>query len=318
LRKGNPHSISLFNAIVKGKQHGASIAGVVRDASVETYTDENGEEKSGTVFEDIELVEISHTTCPSWRPSFTTLLRHHLQEADPDVVQAYLQKRQRFISCSVQTEEDTEMDKETVVEPVQEKSVEEEPTIQRALTSHGWSTKFKLTDTPWSEVTDRSERCQFAIVKLNKDGSFSKSKSVFPHHEPNCTNVPRGGLAAATTRLVQALKSHPVDTDVTLVDVDDVSCWTLDGMWYYVYKGSRFSKAELKTAARHILRHYREFDLEQPENLKKLVKSTKENAQDTEEIMTDKNPMPEVADTASEPVVEEVLDAELQTEEIET
>jgi hypothetical protein len=68
----NPSSAILYEDVTKGKKHGASIAGIVWATSAEE------DAKKGitrTVFEDVEIAEISRTSYPSWTPSFTALLQ---------------------------------------------------------------------------------------------------------------------------------------------------------------------------------------------------------------------------------------------------
>ena len=67
----NPSSVILYDDVKKGKKHGASIAGIVWAVGTEDHP------KTGstrTVFEDVEIAEISRTSYPSWTPSFTALL----------------------------------------------------------------------------------------------------------------------------------------------------------------------------------------------------------------------------------------------------
>lgn len=70
LNQNNPFTVNLFNDILAGKKHGASIAGVVHAADIEEYS----ENEFGSLFHDVELIEVSRTSWPSWRDSFVTLL----------------------------------------------------------------------------------------------------------------------------------------------------------------------------------------------------------------------------------------------------
>lgn len=66
----NPQSLRLWKSILKGRKHGASIAGFVHSFRIEAL--EDGTED--WIIDDIELIEISRTSYPSWQASFTTML----------------------------------------------------------------------------------------------------------------------------------------------------------------------------------------------------------------------------------------------------
>jgi len=67
----NPQSERLYKSILKGRKHGASIAGFVHSFRIEKREDSDEQD---FIIDDIEVIEISRTSYPSWRASFTTML----------------------------------------------------------------------------------------------------------------------------------------------------------------------------------------------------------------------------------------------------
>jgi len=177
---GNPQALRLFYDVKAGKRHGASIAGLVHEFSIRKYEDEDGEELVGRVFEDIELIEVSRTTWPSWRGSFTEMVMRHMEPAD---------------SCAV-------------TELVARKSMiaDAMPVLGRVPEAHGWDRSFGVSDAPWDLVGDLTHRHQYAVVRRHPDGAFSPSQSGFPHHLPT-GEVSRSGLDQAIKDLVASLET---------------------------------------------------------------------------------------------------------------
>lgn len=242
LDKENPQALRLYRDIQNGKKHGASIAGIVHEAEFD-------EVANGFVFNDIEIMEVSRTTWPSWTGSFTEMLRRKMEDLTEQEEQAWLTKRRALADALG---------------------------VRKVLSPHGWDDKFAVSNKPWSEVTDRSKRCQYAIVKLNDDGTFSVSKSGYPHHMPDCKTINAGGCAAAAGRLYQALKSRngAWDEEFELLE-EAAKGYEVDEDW--VEEAARFTTAELKYAARHIIKHYRQ-DMEKdpPENLVDVSRAVSE------------------------------------------
>jgi len=277
LDSANPFAVKLFSDVLAGKRHGASIAGIVHSATIEEYSDGN----FGRVFHDVELVEVSRTSWPSYRDSFITLMANKVGKMPRAEWDATLKRRQDVLALKSRLagEGETEVDEEMIVKTddggveVWEEN-EAGEYIQRIASPHGWDKKFKVSDKPWSTVTDRSKPCQYAIVKKNEDGSFSVSKSGYPHHMPDCSTVNRGGVIAAAVRLVQALKSQMPEIEIPpILTLADESIG-LEELEVYGEKGSRFTTDELKYAARHILKHYRrDLEMTPPENLVTVSKS---------------------------------------------
>jgi hypothetical protein len=69
----NPQAIRLYDDLGRGKRHGASIAGWAHEFEEETWSDDDGDHV-GIVFHDLELMEISRTSWPSWQPAFCDLV----------------------------------------------------------------------------------------------------------------------------------------------------------------------------------------------------------------------------------------------------
>lgn len=176
----NPHSMRLYRDVERGKRHGASIAGIVHDFSIEKYQDEDGKEVFEEVFDDIELVEISRTTWPSWRSSFTEMIGKHMHPADAGEL-TELRARRSMIADA-------------------------RPTLARMLEAHDVDENFEVSDGPWAEVADLTHRHQYAIVRRHSDGAFSPGQSGYVHHTPN-GSVSREGLCLAVDALSADLAS---------------------------------------------------------------------------------------------------------------
>lgn len=288
LNGGNPFAVQLFNDVLAGKKHGASIAGVVHAADIEEY----GEQEFGSLFHDVELIEVSRTSWPSWRDSFITLLASKVGKLPEAEFEAVMKRRaailnghtlkspqDRFIE-SVQSE-GGQMLVRTADGGVEEwEENDAGDLVIKIISPHGWDEKFSVSDTPWADVEDRTKPCQYAIIRENEDGTFSTSKSGYPHHMPDCGTINRGGCIAAAGRLVQELKSH-VPAIETPPIVSLVS-GKIGREWLHKQEGA-FTTEELKYAANHIIRHYRQdMEEEPPENLVDVAK-TYDN--ETEEII---------------------------------
>lgn len=286
----NPFASQLFSDVLAGKRYGASIAGVVHDAEIEEYS----EGEFGQIFNDVELIEVSRTSWPSWRDSFITLLASKVGKLPQAEFESIMKRRdallegtvllgpkERFLK-SLQPEGERKMLVRTVDDGAEEWEENKDGDLVAKITSpHGWDKKFSVSNAPWSGVKDRSKPCQYAIVKKNEDGSFSSSKSGYPHHMPGCTTINRGGVIAAAGRLVQALKSCvlALETPPMISLVSE----RIGEEEFILYKQGKFTTEELKYAARHILRHYRQdMDAEPPENLVDVAKTYED---ETEEII---------------------------------
>lgn len=263
----NPFATQLFNDVLAGKRHGASIAGLVRDAEIEEY----GEGEFGQIFNDVELLEVSRTSWPSYRDSFITLLANKVGKLPEAEFEAVMKRRGELER--IKTGGGDEMLVKTADDGVEEWEENETGDLIVKITSpHGWDKRFSVSNTPWSDVGDRTKPCQYAIIKKNKDGTFSTSKSGYPHHMPGCSTINRGGVIAAAGRLVQALKSN-----VPAIETPPIVSLVSEKMgdeWLSDEQKARFSTKELKYAAKHILRHYKQdMDTEPPENLVDVAKT---------------------------------------------
>ncbi len=78
LDERNPQALRLYDDLGKGKRHGASIAGWAHEYEEEVYTDDEGGEQEGIIYHDIELMEVSRTSWPSWQPAFCELVTNKL------------------------------------------------------------------------------------------------------------------------------------------------------------------------------------------------------------------------------------------------
>jgi len=96
LNSDNPFAIQLFNDVLAGKRHGASIAGVVHDAEIE----EHSEGEFGRVFNDVELIEVSRTSWPSYRDSFITLLANKVGKLPQDEFDQIVKRRNDVIELA--------------------------------------------------------------------------------------------------------------------------------------------------------------------------------------------------------------------------
>jgi hypothetical protein len=181
LDRENPQSMRLFRDIERGKRHGASIAGIVHDYSIEKYVNDDGEECLEQVFDDIELVEVSRTTWPSWRDSFTAMVEKHMHPAGADELMELMARRSMIADAR--------------------------PLLSRVLEAHDVDEAFEVSDGPWAEVTDLTHRYQYAIVRRHADGAFSPRASGYAHH--TATNgVSREGLGLAVASLVDDLSKE--------------------------------------------------------------------------------------------------------------
>jgi len=93
LNSDNPFAIQLFNDVLAGKLHGASIAGVVHNAEIEEF----GEGEFGRIFNDVELIEVSRTSWPSYRDSFITLLANKVGKLPQEEFNQIVQRRKDVI-----------------------------------------------------------------------------------------------------------------------------------------------------------------------------------------------------------------------------
>ena len=180
LDRDNPHSMRLHRDVERGKRHGASIAGIVHDFSIEKYQDEDGNDVIEEVFDDIELVEISRTTWPSWQSSFTEMIGKHMHPADAGEL-TELRARRSMIADA-------------------------RPTLARILEAHDVDENFEVSDGPWAEVADLTHRHQYAIVRRHPDGAFSPGRSGYVHHTSN-GSISREGLCLAVNALSADLTS---------------------------------------------------------------------------------------------------------------
>lgn len=282
LLNDNPFAIQLFNDILAGKRHGASIAGIVHDAEIEEFGEDG---QTGRIFNDVELLEISRTSWPSYRDSFITLLANKVGKLPQDEFDTIIQRRKEVIDLMNKSGEET-MEKDMIVRNKDESvevwgENEDSELVLKIIAPHGWAKKFGVSNKPWSAVKDRSKPCQFCIIKKNEDGSFSSSKSGYPHHLPGCGTIVRGGVFGAAVRLAQAMKSEVEGLEIPPVVSMAMEVLGVEEFEAYEEKVSRFSTAELKFAARHIIKHYRrDLEAEPPERLVGMAKTYEDEQQE--------------------------------------
>jgi len=106
----NQFSVQLFNDVLAGKRHGASIAGIVHEAEIEEF----GEGEFGRVFSHVELLEISRTSWPSYRSSFITLLANKVGKLPQEELDQIIQRRQEVIKVMNKSGEET-MEKDMIL-----------------------------------------------------------------------------------------------------------------------------------------------------------------------------------------------------------
>lgn len=99
VRERNPFGVELFEDVLAGKKHGASVAGIVHEAEIEKYDDED----FGRLFHDVELVEVSRTSWPSWTSSFIELLGKKLGQS-PDDADALIARRTEIVKAMHEAE----------------------------------------------------------------------------------------------------------------------------------------------------------------------------------------------------------------------
>jgi len=268
VNENNQFAVNLFNDILSGrKKHGASIAGIVHDVEYEILEDGKG---VGRVFNDVEIIEVSRTSWPSWRPAFITLLARSAGKNES--IEPALKRKQEIIDFQEAKDmPDMIVRTDDGGEEVWTDDNEKQELMVKITSPHGWDKKFGVSNAPWSSVKDRSKPCQFAIIKKKEDGEFSRSKSGYPHHMPGCNTINRGGTIAAGARLIQALKSAVPELETPPLGTLGIAAEEMDA---YEEKAARFSREELVYAARHILKHYRrDLEMEPPENLVSIAKA---------------------------------------------
>ena len=274
----NQFSVQLFNDVLAGKRHGASIAGIVHDAEIEEFG-EDGE--FGRIFNDVELIEVSRTSWPSYRDSFITLLANKVGKLSQEEFQEIVERRKEVVDLMNKSEGTMDMIVRNEDESTEVWGEEGGELVLKIVAPHGWDKKFAVSNKAWSAVKDRSKPCQFAIIKKNDDGSFSKSKSGYPHHLPGCGTIVRGGISAAAGRLAQALKSEVEGLEIPPIVSMAAEALGAEEFEAYEEKASRFDTAELKYAARHIIKHYRrDLDADPPESLVGMAKTYEDEQQE--------------------------------------
>ncbi len=275
----NPFSTQLFQDVLAGKRHGASIAGIVHEAEIEEF----GEGEFGRVFSHVELLEISRTSWPSFRSSFITLLANKVGKLSEGEFQEIVERRKEVVDLMNKTGEET-MDMIVRNEDESDEVWGENEggeLVLKIVAPHGWDKKFGVSNKAWSAVKDRSKPCQFAIIKKNEDGSFSSSKSGYPHHLPGCGTIVKGGVFGAAVRLAQAMKSEVDGLEIPPVISMAIETLGEEEFEAYEKKVSRFTTAELKYAAKHIIKHYRrDLEAEPPESLVGMAKTYEDEQQE--------------------------------------